>query len=99
MTGAAEQIVITGTALNESESQGFVNLVHEYGSLVYSIALSILRNHADAEDAAQECFLRLIRYRIRLAFAVDKRAFIARVAQRCALHRKRSGKMEDCFEE
>lgn len=78
MTEMADHILIASKALNETESERFTALIEENASLVYSIALSILRNHADAEDAAQDCFLRLIRYRYRLAFAVDKRAFVAR---------------------
>ena len=99
MTEMADRILMAGKALDEIESERFTTLIEQNASLVYAIALSILRNHADAEDAAQDCFLRLIRYRYRLAFAVDKRAFVARVAQRCALDRIRQRPAEQPLEE
>jgi DNA-directed RNA polymerase specialized sigma24 family protein len=33
-------------------------LVADYSRMVFRIAYSILRNHHDAEDSVQECFLR-----------------------------------------
>lgn len=99
MTEMAEQIVMAGGVFDESDAERFTVLVTENASLVYSIALSILRNYADAEDAAQDCFLRLVRYRLRLALALDRRAFIARVAQRCALDRLSRRPLEEPLDE
>jgi DNA-directed RNA polymerase specialized sigma24 family protein len=36
-------------------------LIAEHALLVLRIAYSILRNHHDAEDAAQECFLKVVK--------------------------------------
>ncbi len=65
--------------------------VREHSRAVYRIAFSILRNHHDAEDAAQETFVRLLRYgkRNRLASIRDLRAWLARVVWRVALDRQR----------
>jgi DNA-directed RNA polymerase specialized sigma24 family protein len=41
-------------------------LVADYSQMVFRIAYSILRNHHDAEDAAQECFLRVWKHKDRL---------------------------------
>ncbi len=41
--------------------------VREHARLVYRIAYSVLRDHHDAEDATQETFLRVLRYRRKLA--------------------------------
>jgi hypothetical protein len=40
--------------------------VREHARLVYRVAYSVLRDHHDAEDATQETFLRVLRYRQRL---------------------------------
>ena len=44
--------------------------------MVFRIAYSILRNHHDAEDAAQECFLRVWKHKDRL-HEVDNRQDVA----------------------
>ena len=43
------------------DEQAFRDLVERYQGMVYTVAHNILGNHADAEDAAQEAFLRLDR--------------------------------------
>ena len=64
-------------------------LVHEHSALVFRIAYSVLRNPQDAEDAAQETFLRALRYGRRLRQVEDARRWLARVAWRVALDRRR----------
>src|SRR5271154_3042786 len=41
------------------DAQAFSMLVANYSDMVYGTCLRILKNVADAEDATQECFLRL----------------------------------------
>lgn len=43
------------------DEQAFRDLVERYQGMVYTVAHNILGDHADAEDAAQEAFLRLYR--------------------------------------
>src|SRR4051794_24984651 len=38
------------------------SLVREYSRLVFRIAYSVVRNHADAEDVVQEVFLRVAKH-------------------------------------
>lgn len=64
-------------------------LVREHSALVFRVAYSVLRNPEDAEDAAQETFLRALRYRKRLREVEDARRWLARVAWRVALDRRR----------
>jgi len=64
-------------------------LVQEHSALVFRIAYSVLRNPQDAEDAAQETFLRALRYGKRLRQVADARRWLARVAWRVALDRRR----------
>ena len=63
--------------------------VREHARLVYRIAYSVLRDHHDAEDATQETFLRVLRYRRKLAGIRDPRTWLARIAWRVAVGRRR----------
>lgn len=70
-------------------------LVREHSRLVYRIAYSVLRRHHDAEDAAQETFMRVLRYRSKLADVRDAKTWLARIAWRVALDRSRQrGRVE-----
>jgi RNA polymerase sigma-70 factor, ECF subfamily len=57
-------------------------LVRDHARLVFKIAYSVLRNHADAEDATQETFLRILRYERDLPGVSDAKAWVARIAWR-----------------
>jgi len=61
--------------------------VREHARLIYRIAYSILRNHHDAEDATQETFMRVLRYRRRLEGVQDAKTWLARIAWRVAIER------------
>ena len=90
MTSIANPIVSSPAPVTElTVSVEMDDMVRQHARLVYQIAYSALRNRDDAEDATQETFLRLLRYRRRLERARDPRAFIARVAWRVALDRLR----------
>jgi RNA polymerase sigma-70 factor, ECF subfamily len=68
-------------------------LVASHTLMVFRIAYSILRNHHDAEDAAQECFLRVLKYKDRLHEVQDVKTWLARVAWTTALDKRRSGRV------
>ncbi len=76
-------------ARSESELDA---LVRNHAQLVFRIAYSVLRNHADAEDATQETFLRAVRHRAKLSEIQDAKAWLARIAWRVAIDRKRMGR-------
>jgi RNA polymerase sigma-70 factor (ECF subfamily) len=65
--------------------------VREHARLVYRVAYSVLRNHHDAEDATQETFVRVLRYRSKLNEVRDQRTWLARIAWRVAVGRRRTG--------
>ena len=67
-------------------------LVAEHKQMVYRIAYSVLRNHHDAEDAAQDAFLKVIRAAEKLAGVTDQKAWIARIAWNAALDRRRGAR-------
>jgi RNA polymerase sigma-70 factor (ECF subfamily) len=62
-------------------------LVHDHARLVFKIAYSVLRNHADAEDATQETFLKILRYERELPAVHDAKSWVARIAWRVATGR------------
>src|SRR5215813_5932625 len=68
-----------------TESRSIEALVREHGTLVFRVAFSVLRNRHDAEDAAQETFLRLMRQD--LGRIEEPRLWLARVAWRVATDR------------
>jgi RNA polymerase sigma-70 factor (ECF subfamily) len=63
--------------------------VREHARLVYRVAYSVLRNHHDAEDATQETFVRVLRYRRKLEGVRDQRTWLARIAWRVAVDRRK----------
>ncbi len=62
--------------------------VRLHAKLVYRIAYSVLRNAADAEDATQEVFVRVLRFREKVSEVRDMRTWLARIAWRVALDRR-----------
>jgi RNA polymerase sigma-70 factor (ECF subfamily) len=76
----------------EEQAQTLESLVTQHTLLVFRIAYSILRNHHDAEDAVQECFLRVLKYGSRLNQVRNLKTWLARVAWTTALDKKRSSR-------
>ena len=66
------------------------DLVASHTGMVFRIAYSILRNHHDAEDAVQECFLRVVKHQGRLHKVRNPKTWLARVAWTTALDKRRS---------
>lgn len=81
---ADEAIALTQKAEDVLEAA-----VREHSRLVFRIAYSVLRHPAEAEDATQETFLRALRYRKKFIRVEDPKAWLARVAWRVAVERKR----------
>ncbi|HWE84102.1 MAG TPA: RNA polymerase sigma factor [Terracidiphilus sp.] len=67
-------------------------LVEQYASTLYRVAFSVLRNAADAEDAVQEAFLRVLRHRATLGEVRDHRVWLIRIVWNIVLDRKRRAK-------
>jgi RNA polymerase sigma-70 factor (ECF subfamily) len=89
MIDAGQVILSESVSTTEAGRDELEAIVREEGRLVYKVAYSVLRNHHDAEDVAQETFLRFLRHRKRWAEIRDRRAWLATVAWRVALDRKR----------
>ena len=73
---------------SEAAAEAIEVLVSQHALLVYRLAYSILRNHHDAEDAAQECFLRVWKWRDRLHQVRNPKTWLARIAWTAALDRR-----------
>ena len=88
----AEAVISTGAIqLVETNQNALDSLVRKHARLVYRIAYSVLRNHHDAEDATQETFVRVLRYRRQLEGVHDEKAWLSRIAWRVAVERRKVG--------
>ncbi len=89
----AGEAIFSGAATAECiRGEAIEGLVRQYSRLVYRIAYAVLRQHHDAEDAAQETFVRVLRYSSRIAKVENPKTWLARIAWRVAVDRnKRRG--------
>jgi RNA polymerase sigma-70 factor (ECF subfamily) len=82
--------VLKPTMAMEAEALTVETLVASHSLMVFRIAYSILRSHHDAEDAAQECFLRVLKHQDRLGEIENMKTWLARVAWTTALDKRRA---------
>ena len=75
-----------------AEDTLLASLVAEYAATLYRVAFSVMRNPADAEDAVQETFVRVLRHREMLAEVRDRRVWLIRIVWNIVLDRKRRTK-------
>jgi len=73
---------------SETEDAGFASLVHRQSRFVFRVAFAMLRNSHDAEDVAQDTFLKLYRSGAWRQMK-DEQAFLARVTWRQAIDHRR----------
>ena len=75
-----------------ADEETLAALVSQYAGTLYRVAFSVLRNSADAEDAVQEAFLRVLRHRDTLGEVRDQRVWLIRIVWNIVLDRKRRAK-------
>ena len=94
MAGQAilEETVLKPALAMEAAAPTIETLVADHSRMVFRITYSILRNHHDAEDAAQECFLRAWKHKDRLHEIGNAKTWLARIAWTTALDKRRSGR-------
>lgn len=86
----AGEAILSGAAATECSLDDAVEkLVREHTRLVYRIAYAVLRQHQDAEDAAQEVFMRVFRYKSKLGSVENPKTWLARIAWRVAVDRSK----------
>jgi RNA polymerase sigma-70 factor (ECF subfamily) len=93
----AGQAILGDTVLKsaiamEAAAPTVETLVTDHSRMVFRIAYSILRSHHDAEDAAQECFLRVWKQKDRLSEVSNAKTWLARIAWTTALDKRRSSR-------
>jgi RNA polymerase sigma-70 factor (ECF subfamily) len=79
-------------ARQHAEEATLSALVSQYSGTLYRVAYSVLRNSADAEDAVQEAFMRVLRHRDTLSEVRDQRVWLIRIVWNIVLDRKRRSK-------
>jgi len=87
-----ESSVQDQTRQHADQEEALAALVSQYAATLYRVAFSVLRNPADAEDAVQEAFLRVLRHRHTLGEVRDNRVWLIRIVWNIVLDRKRRAK-------
>jgi len=87
-----EDTAASQAARQQAEEAALAGLVDQYAGALYRVAFSVLRNAADAEDAVQEAFLRVLRHRDQLNEVRDHRVWLIRIVWNIVLDRKRRSK-------
>lgn len=77
---------------SQTTSQTIAQLVAEYSTALYRVAFSVTRNAAEAEDAVQETFLRVLKHESRLGEIRDYRVWLVRIVWNIVLDKKRRAK-------
>jgi RNA polymerase sigma-70 factor (ECF subfamily) len=87
-----QNIPVDDLARTQAEEAQVAALVTQYAGALYRVAYSVLRNSADAEDAVQEAFMRVLRHRDTLDEVRDHRVWLIRIVWNIVLDRKRRAK-------
>jgi RNA polymerase sigma-70 factor (ECF subfamily) len=77
-------------------------LVQTWSPLLFRVAHAVLRSRAEAEDAVQDCFVRVLEKRGSLAEVREMRVWLVRIVWNLALdrrRRKRPEQMDELFAE
>ena len=88
--GASDEILLNRWTTRR-DAEAFAELVRRHAAMVYATCLRVLRNTADAEEVAQECFLTLVKQTASGEFCPPKSlgGWIHTIALRRALDRLR----------
>ncbi|MBB6146323.1 RNA polymerase sigma-70 factor (ECF subfamily) [Silvibacterium bohemicum] len=90
LAGWMAPALATAETLDSSET--ITALVAEYSTTLYRVAYSVMRNAAEAEDAVQEAFLRVLKHRDKLSEIRDLRVWLVRITWNVVLDKKRRSK-------
>lgn len=86
----SEKAQTSANTLDSSET--ITALVAQYSATLYRVAYSVMRNAAEAEDAVQEAFVRVLKHRERLGEIHDLRVWLIRITWNVVLDKKRRSK-------
>ncbi len=79
-------------AMTIDSAETITALVAEYSAALYRVAYSVTRNSAEAEDAVQEAFVRVLKHRDKLGEIRDLRVWLVRITWNVVLDKKRRSK-------
>src|ERR1700739_3249291 len=80
--------------IQHGEKELYYELIRPYEKRVFVIAFTILRNEADAEDAAQDAFLKALKYLAQFRFESRFSTWLIQVAMNEARQRQRKNHVE-----
>jgi RNA polymerase sigma-70 factor (ECF subfamily) len=83
------QVILSRTIAAQSEAEQVEAVVRQHARFVYQVAYAVLRHPQEAEDAAQETFIRVWKHAKELSGILNHRAWLARIAWRVACDRRR----------
>lgn len=95
MNAVAETLAEAAVIPEASLEREFEARLAECSALAFRVALGVLRNTADAEDVAQEAFLRAYRSFTKLRERERFRAWLVRITWRIAIDRIRARKRSE----
>jgi RNA polymerase sigma-70 factor, ECF subfamily len=84
-----EQVILSRTIPAQSADEQVEAVVRQHARFVYQVAYAVLRHPQEAEDAAQETFIRVWKHARELSGVLNQRAWLARIAWRVAVDRCR----------
>ena len=84
-----EQVVLSQAIPALSAAEQVEAVVRQHARFVYQVAYAVLRHPQDAEDAAQETFIRVWKHAKELSGVLNQRAWLARITWRVAVDRRR----------
>jgi len=97
LEGHAQSLAFGDTAVTAGVA--IEALVAHYARLLFRVAHSVLRDRAEAEDAVQETFVRVLRKREQLPDVQDMRVWLVRVTWNIAVDRRRKLKPQQALDD
>ncbi len=98
MTGIGEQSLRWFAVARVEAEPDVTALVAEFSGLLYRVALSVLRNAAEAEDVVQDAFVRVLQQKS-LREVREMRPWLVKIVWNLALDRRRRLPVEQMDEE
>ena len=91
----SKEVILSRTFPAQSATELVEAVVLQHARFVYQVAYAVLGHAQEAEDAAQETFIRVWKHAGELSGILNQRAWLARIAWRVASDRRRKySKME-----
>jgi RNA polymerase sigma-70 factor (ECF subfamily) len=91
----SKELILSRTFPAQSTAEQVEAVVRQHARFVYQVAYAVLGHPQEAEDAAQETFIRVWKHAKELSGILNERAWLARIAWRVASDsRRKHSKLE-----